>query len=92
MFQCFRRSARGVCEMVTSNSLSYLFIALTHTLIRFLEKIGHEGLNNLLAAYPDKTAYAQCIFSFSVGPNHDPVTFIGKTHGKIVPAKGINSL
>eukprot|EP00960_Hanusia_phi_P010100 295048-Hanusia_phi.AAC.2 len=25
----------------------------------FLEGIGHEGLNNLLAAYPDKSAYAQ---------------------------------
>lgn len=31
----------------------------------FLDKTGHEGLNNLLAAYSDKSAYAQCIFSFS---------------------------
>ena len=31
----------------------------------FLEKTGHAGLNNLLAAYADKSAYAQCIFAFS---------------------------
>lgn len=54
----------------------------------FLEKIGHEGLNNLLAAYTDKSAYAQCIFSFSLGPTHNPVAFVGKTHGKIVTARG----
>ena len=30
----------------------------------FLEKTGHTGLNNLLAAYEDKSAYAQCIFSY----------------------------
>jgi len=70
--------------------LTYLHTCpLTNSRIRFLEKTGHDGLNNLLAAYPDKSAYAQCIFSFSVGPNHDPITFIGKTHGKIVPARGI---
>ena len=26
-----------------------------------------EGLNNLLAAYPDKSAYALCIFTYSEG-------------------------
>jgi inosine triphosphate pyrophosphatase len=54
----------------------------------FLDKTGHEGLNNLLAAYPDKTAYAQCVFSFSAGPEHQPVTFVGRTDGRIVPARG----
>lgn len=36
---------------------------LTHVL-RDVEtqKIGHEGLNNLLVAYPDKSAYAQVSF------------------------------
>uniref|UniRef100_A0A7S2HSW9 Inosine triphosphate pyrophosphatase n=1 Tax=Octactis speculum TaxID=3111310 RepID=A0A7S2HSW9_9STRA len=34
----------------------------------FLEKCGHEGLNNLLAAYEDKSAYAQCVFALSAGP------------------------
>ncbi len=54
----------------------------------FLDKTGHEGLNNLLAAYPDKSAYAQCIFSFSLGPGHEPTVYVGQTHGTIVPARG----
>ena len=29
----------------------------------FLDKTGHEGLNNLLCAYEDKSAYAQTIFA-----------------------------
>lgn len=57
----------------------------------FLDKLGHEGLNNMLAAYEDKTAYAQCIFAFSPGPGHDPVTFVGRCPGKIVPARGPNA-
>jgi hypothetical protein len=31
----------------------------------FLDKLGHEGLNNMLAAYEDKSGYAQCIFAFT---------------------------
>jgi inosine triphosphate pyrophosphatase len=54
----------------------------------FLEKTGHEGLNNMLTAYPDKSAYAQCVFAFSLGPSHEPMVFIGRTEGKIVPARG----
>ncbi len=54
----------------------------------FLEKTGHAGLNNLLAAYDDKSAYAQCIFSFSLGPGHKPLVFDGRTPGKIVAARG----
>ncbi|KAM0949570.1 putative nucleotide diphosphatase [Dioscorea sansibarensis] len=54
----------------------------------FLQKTGHEGLNNLLKAYEDKSAYAMCIFSLALGPRVEPITFIGKTQGKIVPARG----
>ncbi|KAH0928885.1 hypothetical protein HID58_014612 [Brassica napus] len=46
------------------------------------------GLNNLLMAYEDKSAYALCAFSFSHGPGAEPLTFLGKTPGKIVPARG----
>ncbi|GMH08254.1 hypothetical protein Nepgr_010094 [Nepenthes gracilis] len=56
----------------------------------FLQKIGHEGLNNLLKAYEDKSAYALCVFSLSLEPNSEPITFLGKTMGKIVPARGPN--
>ena len=54
----------------------------------FLEKLGHEGLNNMLAAYDDKSAYAQCIFAYCAGPGEEPVTFVGRTAGKIVGARG----
>nr|XP_018483908.1 PREDICTED: inosine triphosphate pyrophosphatase-like [Raphanus sativus] len=39
-------------------------------------------------AYEDKSAYALCAFSFSHGPGAEPLTFLGKTPGKIVPARG----
>ena len=55
----------------------------------FLEKLGHVGLNNLLAAYEDKSAYAQCVFSLHTGvPGSEVVTFTGRTPGRIVPARG----
>uniref|UniRef100_A0A0D9XKB2 Inosine triphosphate pyrophosphatase n=1 Tax=Leersia perrieri TaxID=77586 RepID=A0A0D9XKB2_9ORYZ len=44
----------------------------------FLEKTGHE----------DKSAFAMCIFSLALGPGEEPITFVGKTAGKIVPARG----
>ncbi|KAF3457621.1 hypothetical protein FNV43_RR02279 [Rhamnella rubrinervis] len=62
----------------------------TATIKWFLQKIGHEGLNNLLMAYEDKSAYALCAFSFALGPNTEPITFMGKTSGKIVPPRGPN--
>ena len=57
----------------------------------FLEKTGHDGLNKILAGYEDKSAYAQCVFSFSEGPGAPVHTFVGRTHGKIVPARGPNA-
>ncbi|KAL2242552.1 UNVERIFIED_CONTAM: Inosine triphosphate pyrophosphatase, partial [Sesamum indicum] len=47
-------------------------------------------LNNLLMAYEDKSAYALCVFSLALGPNTDPITFLGKTQGMIVPPRGPN--
>jgi hypothetical protein len=49
----------------------------------FLDAIGHVGLNNLLAAYPDKSAHAQAIIAFSLGPTHEPIVFVGRTPGKV---------
>ncbi|KPM33898.1 Inosine triphosphate pyrophosphatase [Neonectria ditissima] len=54
----------------------------------FLTSIGHEGLNNLLAAYTDKSAEAVCTFGYSAGPGHQPILFQGRCPGKIVPARG----
>ena len=54
----------------------------------FLEKTGRKGLVNMLAAYEDKTAYAQCIFALTAGPGYPVHCFIGKTYGKIVDPRG----
>jgi len=54
----------------------------------FLGALGHEGLNNMLAAYQDKTAFAVCTFAYCAGPGHEPILFQGWTRGKIVPARG----
>jgi len=37
------------------------------------------GLNNLLAAYPDKSAVAICTFAYCEGPGKEVVLFQGKT-------------
>ncbi|KAL2036967.1 hypothetical protein N7G274_010252 [Stereocaulon virgatum] len=54
----------------------------------FLAAIGHEGLNNLLLAYEDKSAQAVCTFAYCEGPGCEPIIFEGRTTGKIVPARG----
>ncbi|KAI4128566.1 MAG: hypothetical protein LQ338_002660 [Usnochroma carphineum] len=54
----------------------------------FLQALGHEGLNNLLAAYEDKSAQAVCTFAYCEGPGHEPLIFEGRVLGKIVPARG----
>lgn len=54
----------------------------------FMESIGHDGLNNLLAAYEDKSAKAVCTFGYSAGPGSEPILFQGITEGKIVPPRG----
>jgi inosine triphosphate pyrophosphatase len=48
-------------------------------------------LNKLLAAYDDKTAYAQCVFAFCAGPTSEPIVFDGRCPGRIVQARGPNS-
>ncbi|KAA8572862.1 hypothetical protein MFRU_003g00420 [Monilinia fructicola] len=54
----------------------------------FMQALGHDGLNNMLAGFPDKSAQAVCTFAYSEGPGHEPIIFQGRTDGKIVPARG----
>ena len=44
----------------------------------FLEALGHEGLNNLLCAYEDKSAQAVCTFAFCKGPGEEVLLFEGR--------------
>lgn len=54
----------------------------------FLEKMGHDGLNKMLDGFDDRSAYAQCTFAYTPGPEYEPIVFIGSTPGKIVPPRG----
>lgn len=54
----------------------------------FLDKCGHDGLNKMIAAYDDKSAYAQTVVAFCAGPGQEVFVFDGRTHGKIVQARG----
>ncbi len=49
----------------------------------FLTKLGHDGLNRMLSGFATNNAYAQCIFALSLGPGHTPITFTGRTPGKV---------
>lgn len=44
----------------------------------FLQALGHEGLNNLLMAYKDKSAQAVCTFAYCSGPGYEPIIFEGR--------------
>lgn len=54
----------------------------------FMTTIGHQGINNLLAAYEDKSAEAVCTFGYSAGPGEEPILFQGRCPGKIVLPRG----
>lgn len=54
----------------------------------FLEKCGHDGLNNMIAFSDDKSGYAQTVVGFCPGPGSDVVIFDGRTQGNIVPPRG----
>ncbi|KAG6879022.1 hypothetical protein C0992_005771 [Termitomyces sp. T32_za158] len=54
----------------------------------FMEEVGHEGLNAMLAGFPTKDAWALCTFAYSAGPGSEPIIFEGRTDGTIVPARG----
>lgn len=56
----------------------------------FLEGVGLDGLNRMLAGFDDKTAYALCTYAYLESASSEPILFEGKTHGSIVPARGSN--
>ena len=84
-----RAAAAAVGGPVLTEDTSLCFNALgglPGVYIRwFLEKLGHEGLNTLLAGHADKSAFAQCIFAHSAGPGCEPTLFVGRCPGRIVP-------
>lgn len=53
-----------------------------------MKELGFEGLNNMLAAYEDKSAQAVCTFAYCAGPGKETMLFEGRIDGKIVPPRG----
>ena len=45
-----------------------------------MDKLGHDGLNKMLAGFEDKSAYALCTFAYSSGPGAEPILFEGRTN------------
>lgn len=55
-------------------------VELTSSSKWFLEALGLQGLNDLLAGFPDKSAQAICTFAYCEGPGHEPIIFQGRTN------------
>ncbi|PAV89627.1 hypothetical protein WR25_16672 [Diploscapter pachys] len=54
----------------------------------FLKKLTADGLPRMLADFPDKSAYALCVFAYSEGVDKPIHVFSGRCNGKIVAPKG----
>ncbi|KAK3715425.1 nucleoside triphosphate pyrophosphohydrolase ham1 [Vermiconidia calcicola] len=54
----------------------------------FLKALGVHQFHKLLAGFDDKSAQAVCTFAYCEGPGHEVIIFQGRTHGKIVEARG----
>lgn len=50
--------------------------------------LGPLELHKMLAGFDDKSAQAVCTFGYCEGPGHEPITFQGRTDGKLVPSRG----
>ena len=54
----------------------------------FQDKIGLDGLNNLLMAYEDKSVIAKCIFAYKNCKGEPIHLFTGNVYGSIVEPRG----
>eukprot|EP00591_Stephanopyxis_turris_P003710 CAMPEP_0195523670 /NCGR_PEP_ID=MMETSP0794_2-20130614/23001_1 /TAXON_ID=515487 /ORGANISM="Stephanopyxis turris, Strain CCMP 815" /LENGTH=583 /DNA_ID=CAMNT_0040653715 /DNA_START=394 /DNA_END=2145 /DNA_ORIENTATION=+ len=54
----------------------------------FLQDCGHDGLNDMLVGFDDKSAYAETIVAYCEGYGEEVMLFTGRTYGKIVRARG----
>jgi inosine triphosphate pyrophosphatase len=85
-------AAKAIGGAVITEDTSLCFMALQELpgpyIKWFLEKCGHDGLNKMISAYEDKSAYAQTVVAYSEGPGKEVHVFDGRTMGNIVPARG----
>lgn len=45
----------------------------------FMEELGHEGLNRMLAGWEEKGARAVCTIAYAESPESEPILFQGMT-------------
>lgn len=85
-------AARSVKGPVFTEDTSLCFNALNGLpgpyIKWFLEKCGHDGLNQMLDGFSDRSAYAQTIVAFTYGADEEVHIFDGRTGGTIVEARG----
>jgi Ham1 family len=63
-------------------------LVLTNTSKWFMLSLGPLELHKMLSGFDDKSAQAVCTFGYCEGPGHEPITFQGRTDGKLVPSRG----
>lgn len=71
-----------ICNFKSSNFLFFFLLFLNHKKKKskwFLSKLGHEGLNQMLDGFSDRTAYALCTFAYFDPESKKPILFEGKT-------------
>lgn len=70
------------------NKCLYLKFRIGPYIKWFLDKLGPEGLHQLLSGWEDKSATAVCTFAYSSGESEEVILFQGKTEGDIVSPRG----
>ena len=66
----------------------FLLLILGPYIKWFLDKLGPDGLHQMLTGWEDKSAYAICTFAYSPGNPDEIHLFQGKTEGTIVSPRG----
>lgn len=92
MHKCIQAASVLDCPVITEDT-SLGFSALKGLpgpyIKHFLSELGHDGLNQMLLGFPDKSAVAYCTVAFfDPGRMSAPVVFEGETMGKIVSPRG----
>ena len=79
MLQCYEGASWTICVRYRPEKIRMRWYLTCSYSKWFLEALGHEGLNNMLAGFEDKSAQAVCTFAYCEGPGHEPLIFQGRT-------------
>ena len=54
----------------------------------FFTELGNEGLYKMASVFEDRSAVVQCTFTYIWSDTEEPIQFVGRMNGEIVPPKG----